>query len=76
MKKMETELKALIAEALKCEIKSITPNSGLGKHHKWDSLGHVAIMVALEKKYGIVVDDSNINQLSSFTDIINYLNAK
>lgn len=73
MRNIDDELSELVAKALECEIKTITPDSGLGKHYKWDSLGHVAVMVALEEKYGINVDDSNIHHLSNYTSIKDYI---
>ena len=69
----DDELKELIANALECEKDSILSESGLGKHYKWDSLGHVAIMVALEEKYGIEVDESNINNLLTFVSIEDFI---
>ena len=73
MNEIDSELKQLIASALECDANSITPDIGLGKHYKWDSLGHVAVMVALENRYGIEVNDGNIEQLLDFSNIKNYI---
>jgi acyl carrier protein len=59
----------LIATALECNPSSIVPGSGLDHHPNWDSFGHLAVMVALEKYYGITIDDSTIRQFESFQAI-------
>ena len=68
----ETIIK-IIAEVLECDPTSLNLSSGLGRHYKWDSLGQVSIMVALEEHYGITVDDSNIEKLLTINQIIHYL---
>ena len=73
MNNKDQELKDLIANALECDISSITPDSGLGKHYNWDSLGHAAVMAAKERKYGIEDKESNIIYLSNFASIKNYI---
>ncbi len=73
MDKLDEELIKLIALALETDEESITPETGLGKHYNWDSLGHVAIMVELEKKYDIEINDENIEQLLNFSDIKEYI---
>lgn len=73
MNNLDSELRELIANALECDVNSIKPDSGLGKHFNWDSLGHVAVMVALEDKYGIEINDRNIESLSNFTAIKEYV---
>ena len=48
----------------------------LNTHHKWDSLSHVKLLNALEKKFKISIDERNINQFSNLELIFNYLNKK
>ena len=66
---LDKELLELIASALECNPQSLTPEMGLGKHYKWDSLGHVAIIVAIECKYGIEINERNIGQTLNFSDL-------
>jgi D-alanine--poly(phosphoribitol) ligase subunit 1 len=63
-------LRELIAEALNCNVDTITLDSGLGGHYKWDSLGHVSIMALLESRYGITLDASNVTKTKSIKDIL------
>lgn len=59
----------IIADALGCQSSEILDSSGLGKHPKWDSLGHISIMIALEKRFGIAIDESNVGVLTSVKEI-------
>ena len=52
----------LIFEALECEEESLNESSGLNNHPAWDSMGHLAVIMALEKKYSINIDDDLINK--------------
>lgn len=70
------EIIELAAYTFICDINSITDETGIGHHPNWDSLGHVSLMLALEKKYKIVVDETNIEQLFTIAGIVRYLNEK
>ena len=60
----------LISDALECDEKSLNENSGLNNHAGWDSMGHLTIMMTLEKSYGIEINDQTINQFQSMSKII------
>jgi len=59
----------LIATALDCDPASLTEDSRLGHHPKWDSVGHLAVMLALEARYGIPLTDETIRRYESFAAI-------
>lgn len=63
----------IIADTLGCKSTEVPDSSGLGKHPKWDSLGHISIMIALEKNYGITIDEDNVGALTSIAEIRGYL---
>lgn len=52
----------LIAEALECSHREIIEGLALGLHPKWDSLAHLRVMMALEKNYGVDINDDSIKQ--------------
>lgn len=52
----------IIAGALGCDPATLGPSSGLNRHPRWDSLGHVSVMIALEAHYGIAVDTESIRR--------------
>ena len=48
----------------------------LNSHYKWESLSHVKLLNAIEKKFKISVNENNIDQFSNLELILNYLNKK
>jgi acyl carrier protein len=68
-KNLEIEIKKIISEATSIPIKKITPNTGMGRNYQWDSLAHVRILLALEKKFK-KFKINEINELSSFKKIL------
>jgi acyl carrier protein len=42
----------------------------------WDSIAQVTLLAAVEEEFGIQVDPEQIDQLTSFHAIMNYLNNK
>jgi|TARA_B110000240_G_C13410782_1_gene415083 acyl carrier protein len=65
----------LVSEALECDEKSLNESSGLNNHAGWDSMGHLTIMMTLEKSYGIEINDKTINQFQSMAKIIALYNS-
>jgi len=61
--------RSLVAAALDCQPDSITADSGLGRHPAWDSVGHLAVMLALESHYGVALSDETIRRYDSFAAI-------
>ncbi|OAN49308.1 hypothetical protein A6A04_04120 [Paramagnetospirillum marisnigri] len=59
----------LIATALECDPDSLSDESGLGSHPQWDSMGHMAVMLALEAHYGVAISDATIRAYASFPSI-------
>ncbi len=63
-------LREMVAEALNCGVDTVTADSSLGNHYKWDSLGHVAIMSLLESRYGITLNGKNVERTKNIKDIL------
>jgi acyl carrier protein len=61
--------KALVAEALECAPETLTETSALARHPKWDSFGHLNIMLRLEQHYGVEITDATIRRFESLTAI-------
>jgi len=59
----------LVADALDCDVASLSAESGLGRHPKWDSLGHVAVIVALEEHFGITISDETVRHYDNMEAI-------
>ena len=43
------------------------------KERQWDSLGHVNLLIALEKEYNIAIDYEMLTKLVSISAIIQFL---
>ena len=69
MVQMDSKLVEIVASALNCDSSTLSENSGLGKHYRWDSLGHIAIMGALENHYGLEISSDNVEKLTSLKGI-------
>ena len=69
MDNITQEVIKLVACALECDENSLDINSRLGRHEKWDSMGQISIVSAIETTFNIEIDDSNIDQLLSIHDI-------
>jgi citrate synthase len=67
------EIVSTIAEALGCEASALGDDTGHRRHPKWDSLGHLRVMLALERKYGVVLDESTMNLCTSIRSIVNHI---
>ena len=75
MKTTINDIIELAALTFECDKNSFTDNTGIGHHPKWDSLGHISLMAALEGLFPIVVDETNIEQLLTISDIVRFING-
>jgi acyl carrier protein len=60
----------LVATALSCDPETLTADSQLGGHPKWDSFGHLNVMMALEQSFGVEINDETIRRFSRFSEIV------
>jgi acyl carrier protein len=75
MKVTFEEVCQLVSQTFECDVSLLTLESGLGHHYSWDSLGHVTLMVAIEEKYNVIIDETNIADLRNIEQILNFLNV-
>lgn len=67
---------SLLAEAFELPVDEIPPNLEFGGIKKWDSMGHMEIMLRLEAEFGIELDTDLIRQLTSIPEIVAYIEEK
>lgn len=60
----------IIAKVLKIDKSALNDKSAMGETPNWDSLNHVAIIVELEKAYGIGIPNEDIGDLVSMESIL------
>ena len=66
-------VKAMIAKQLKVDEASITPESRLIEDLKADSANVMVMIMDLEDKYGIMVEDDQIMKLKTVGDVVAYI---
>lgn len=73
MKMVIDQLKALIAEKLGMEEKSIHEGMSITEDLKADSLDMVEITMSVEDKFGIKISDDQLGKFKTVGDIANYI---
>ncbi len=66
-------VKTMIAKQLKVDEASITPASRLVEDLKADSANVMVMIMDLEDKFGIVVEDDQIMKLKTVGDVVAYI---
>jgi acyl carrier protein len=72
---MEEKL-ALIADALDADKEVITPEKVLEELEEWDSMGVIAVISMLDKKYKIQLKADQIKALKTINDILEYMQER
>jgi acyl carrier protein len=72
---VENVQKALAA-ALNVDASEINAETQFGDLPQWDSMGHMEVLVALEKEFGVEVTADTITNLVSVPAICEYIEAK
>lgn len=66
-------VKAMIAKQLKVDEATITPDSRLIEDLKADSANVMVMIMDLEDKFGIMVEDDQIMKLKTVGDVVAYI---
>jgi acyl carrier protein len=67
--------KRLLAEATQSDLAEIPDDARIGQFKPWDSLAHVAVVLALEEEIGRELDSDEIVRIESLKDIASLLNG-
>jgi len=76
---MDEKLRRVFGAALGLSDKGVVELSEKATIHtvnNWDSLGHIKLVLALEKEYSISISDSEAIQLVSVERILSFLNGQ
>ena len=68
-------VKKLIAQQLKVDAATITPDTRLIEDLKADSANVMVMIMDLEDNYGITVEDDQILKLKTVGDVVKYIEA-
>jgi acyl carrier protein len=73
---LRRQVVAELARILEVPAAQLPPEAGLGAFEKWDSLNHIAILMALEAAFGVEVNEETIQTLTSTDAIVDYLERR
>lgn len=62
---MPPSVEHVIASTLGVLETDVTPESDMTTLPKWDSVGHINLILALEQEYGVTIDEDAIIELTS-----------
>lgn len=67
--------RALLADALSVDVGAVPSDARIGAFERWDSLGHVRLILALERRIGRQLDPDDAIRIESLDDIARLLTA-
>lgn len=70
------DLTVILEDVMDVEDVVLTDDTTADDVEEWDSLSHVRLIVAIEKKYGIKFTNAEIASLTRVKDIIDMIDAK
>lgn len=70
---VSTKLKQLIAHLFKVSVDELSDEVGPGDVSGWDSLGHVTLMVEIQKQFGTHIPVEDAIEVESIADIVKLL---
>lgn len=73
---MEAHIKTLIAKLFDVDETYLSLNSSPDEIEKWDSLGHMNIVAAIEEEFEIELTDDEIDAMANIASIINIVEGK
>ncbi|MGD2027222.1 MAG: acyl carrier protein [Anaerolineales bacterium] len=68
-------VRRLLADSLRVDLGDIAMETQFGDLPQWDSMGHMEVLVALEKEYGVEVTAETITELVSVVAIVQHIEA-
>lgn len=66
----------VIVETVGCETAVVTPEARLNEDLGADSLAAMELIMALEEKLDIEIDDAELDQFKTVNDLVSYLETK
>jgi acyl carrier protein len=70
------ELRSLIADAIQLDAQEVTDDADFVQDLDVDSLMALAIVARLEKQYGVKLQESDLKQVSSLTQVLQLITDK
>lgn len=70
------DVRDVIVETVGCEAAAVTPKARLNEDLGADSLAAMELIMALEEKLDIEIDDAELDQFKTVNDLVSYLETK
>lgn len=70
------DLREIMIDVFDVDALEVTPATTAEDVEEWDSLSHVRLVVAVERKFGFKFKNSEIEGLKSVGDLVNLIAAK
>lgn len=70
------DVRDVIVETVGCEAAAVTPEARLNEDLGADSLAAMELIMALEEKLDIEIDDAELDQFKTVKDLVSYLETK
>lgn len=70
------DVRDVIVETVGCEADAVTPEARLNEDLGADSLAAMELIMALEEKLDIEIDDAELDQFKTVNDLVSYLETK
>jgi acyl carrier protein len=69
-------VRSAIGEVLKLDSVTLSPTSGAGDFHEWDSLGHLIVVSALETRFNVTFTTEEILNTRTVGDFVGLLESR
>ena len=70
------DVRDVIVETVGCEAAAVTPEARLKEDLGAESLAAMELIMALEEKLDIEIDDAELDQFKTVNDLVSYLETK
>lgn len=70
------DVRDVIVETVGCEAAAVTPEARLNEDLGADSLAAMELIMALEEKLDIEIDDAELDQFKIVNDLVSHLETK
>ena len=67
------QIQAVLAELFEADAQEVSVETQFGDLPKWDSMGHMDLMVALESQFGVQISAESISELISVPAILAHI---
>lgn len=72
----EAKVRSVIAVTFKLSPEAITGDFAMGGHPRWDSLGHMNLIVNLENAFGVRFSAASTRTMTNLPAIVKFISEK